>query len=524
MKIKLLILFFIFSFNQLISQSIPLSISSSDEMLKVLQLTGKISNNYSFCARPFYYNESLNQVKFLELVDSNFKYKSSLLFDANGKGNVNLMPIVVETKFNSDHPYGWNDGGMIMAKGLQTKLSSGVFAKYGLLSLQLLPELYYASNPAYNTTAGYGDNSRNSQTKFYLGQSSLKIDLASISLGVSSENLWWGPGQFSSLLMSNNAPGFLHFTFNSNSPIKTPIGLFEWQLIGGNLNEDTARAFENNFMKPYFPKNESRYFNGLVLSYQPKWLKGFFLGLTRSVQISNNDLTKIGGSFIKKYLSVLTNAQQVVNAGSDKIPDDGSISIFTRWVLPKHQTEFYLEYGYNDVKANLRDFTTNANHSAAYIVGFKKVFTLTNNNLIDLSGEITQMSQSTSSIVRNAGNWYTSGDVAQGYTYQNQILGAGSGLGNNVQTIQVKKIAGINYWGLKLQRIQQDPKGLEGPASNLGLRKIQWNDFSIGVLAQKNFNHFLINGEMQFVQSSNYGWQSGSAFNLFAMIKCSYYF
>ncbi|WP_163277304.1 capsule assembly Wzi family protein, partial [Enterobacter hormaechei] len=72
------------------------------------------------------------------------------------------------------------------------------------------------------------------------GQSSFRLNYKVLSVGISSENLWWGPGIYNSLLMSNNAPGFWHLTFNSRKPLKTPIGDFEWQLIGGKLVEDTS--------------------------------------------------------------------------------------------------------------------------------------------------------------------------------------------------------------------------------------------------------------------------------------------
>ncbi|WP_404877454.1 capsule assembly Wzi family protein, partial [Klebsiella pneumoniae] len=78
-----------------------------------------------------------------------------------------------------------------------------------------------------------------------------------LSVGISSENLWWGPGIYNSLLMSNNAPGFWHLTFNSRKPLKTPIGDFEWQLIGGKLVEDTSALLEiKNLTTNYYnPQN-----------------------------------------------------------------------------------------------------------------------------------------------------------------------------------------------------------------------------------------------------------------------------
>jgi hypothetical protein len=233
---------------------------------------------------------------------------------------------------------------------------------------------------------------------------------------------------------------------------------------------------------------------------------------------------KVG--FVNKYLPVFIGASPTDNASAASIPADGAFSFFTRWILPKHHAEFYLEYGYNDFKQNLRDLATNANHSSAYIIGFKKIVVLPNKKLLDISTELTQMAQTTSYVVRSAGNWYEHGGVSQGFTYQNQIMGAGSGMGNNVQTIQVKKINGFNFVGVKFQRIQQDPKGgiAYGPFSSLGMRDFQWNDLAIGFLGQHRWNKLLVNGEMQLVNSKNYGWQPGNAFNLFIQLKASYLF
>ncbi|KAF0237731.1 MAG: hypothetical protein FD183_1538, partial [Chitinophagaceae bacterium] len=363
-----------------------------------------------------------------------------------------------------------------------------------------------------------GSNSGKALSKAYLGQSSVRLNLGPVSVGVSSENLWWGPGQFSSLMMSNNAPGFKHITFNSTRPLKTLIGSFEWQLIAGKLDEDTSAAFENFYMKPLLPKNDSRYINGIVLTYQPSFMPHFFVGLTRTEHLYQTD-QKLKTGFINKYLPVFEASSPVANANSSSIPSDGAFSFFTRWILPKHQAEFYAEFGYND-----RDIAVNPSHSAAYILGAKKIIVQKNNQLIDIAAEITQMAQSASSVLRNSGNWYEHGGVTQGLSYQNQNLGAGSGFGNNVQTLQVKKIHGFNMIGVKMQRIQQDPKGFKGPSNLLAMRPIQWNDIALGFLGQHRFNKLLINGEMQLVHSKNYGWEQGNAFNVFVQCKASYFF
>ena len=81
-----------------------------------------------------------------------------------------------------------------------------------------------------------------------------------------------GSGIRSSLFMSNNAPGFLHAYIRSTRPAKTPIGDFEWQLIGFRLDSDSTRQYENMNLKmtrESYPATW-RYQCAFVISYQPK--------------------------------------------------------------------------------------------------------------------------------------------------------------------------------------------------------------------------------------------------------------
>jgi hypothetical protein len=516
-------LFFVSSI--VLGQSIPVGQAGTDEMLRVLQLTGKLNPANSFTARPFNYNKKFNRANFYHLIDSSENMR--LADFTSGKYlQFSVLPLEINTRYNSHHPYGWNDEGMIKSKGFANEISAGVYARVGPLSIQLQPEYVTVANPEYETTAGYGFNSGKKFSKFYLGQSAIRLNFGPVSVAASTENLWWGPGQFSSLLMSNNAAGFEHLSLHTNRPLKTPIGSFEWQLVAGKLTEDSLGINESNYLKPFsFNKTEWRYFNGLVLSYQPSFMKGFFFGVTRVDHIYNSQAQN-RGSFLKNWLPVLTLSSSNQNGDPTQVASNGDAyaGFFARWILPKHQAEFYIEYGYNDFKQNVRDFLANTNHSSAFIAGFKKVVTLQNNQLLDISGEVTQMAQSTSYIVRTAGNWYEHFLMNQGLTNQNKILGAGSGMGNNVQTLQIKKITGFNHLGLKLQRIQQDPKKLNGPINNIGIRDVQWTDFSLGLLGQKKWNKFLLKGEMQFVNSKNYGWENNDRFNLYALVNMLYFF
>src|SRR5690606_8227007 len=106
-------------------------------------------------------------------------------------------------------------------------------------------------------------------------------------MGAATENIWWGPGQFNALTFSNNAQGFPHLTLNTTKPAKTFIGNFETQLIIGQLKNsgyDPSQfpTLNAEYFKPF--SGEWRYLNALMLSYNPKWIPGLFVGFTRTFQ------------------------------------------------------------------------------------------------------------------------------------------------------------------------------------------------------------------------------------------------
>jgi hypothetical protein len=247
------------------------------------------------------------------------------------KVQVTGLPFTLITQYNSHHPFGWNDGAMIPAKGVQTFVRAGIYLRYGIMEVQLAPEWVYATNKLYDTSIKWGSNTGGVYNKVFPGQSAAGIRFGSVSIGVSSQNLWWGPGMRSSLLMSNNAPGFLHAYIRSNRPAKTPIGNFEWQLIGSRLDSDSTRPYENRNLKlttESYPATW-RYQSAFVISYQPKWIPGLFLGMTRSLQRYHKDIGLGGNNFLKKYVPVLTKAVQKKNEQNDDAENTDQLASFS---------------------------------------------------------------------------------------------------------------------------------------------------------------------------------------------------
>jgi hypothetical protein len=184
-------------------------------------------------------------------------------------------------------------------------------------------------------------------------------------------------------------------------------------------------------------------------------------------------------------------------------------------VFPKHHAEFYIEYGKNDYGVNIRDYINGPTHSSAYTVGFRKLIPQTEKKYIRIEAELTQMSQSPDHLVRDARNWYRHWQIFQGYTHNNQILGAGAGFGTDVQTFAATWVNGNIRNGFLVQRFDRDPVG----------RPVKWTDISIGWMPQWEYKNLLIGAKLQLIRSNNYAWEKGdNSFNLHTRVMVQYNF
>jgi hypothetical protein len=440
---------------------------------------------------------------------------------------VNFLPVTLQTQFNSDHPYGWNDGIMIPAKGLQTVLSGGIHLKYGILTIQFRPELLMAANSDFETFnknhydvifARYYDIYNNidlpvrfgtgSYNRFRPGQSSIRFNYGSMSLGLSTENLWWGPGIRNSLLMSNTAPGFMHVTLNTIKPIQTPIGSFEGQLIGGKLNNSGFGPLEPDHYyfgtDLYVPKpTDWRYLAGIVLTWQPKWIPGLFLGFDQSSQTYGKDLNGI------KSILPLFSPVKSTDAPNEAInKQDERSALFMRWLWTQEKAEIYFEWGHNNYTGDLMQALLSPNESRAYIFGLRKMVTFNaakNENLL-IGVEVTQMAETNIDKIKAGNEWYTSTGIRSGYTNYGEPLGAGIGPGGNLQSLEVSWVKGLKRLGLQFERyIHNDDFYYYAFYDSYDFRR-HWVDLSIAANGEWDYGHFIFNAKLAAVKSLNYQW------------------
>lgn len=508
-KIFVLAAFLGCSAARLWAQSLPVG-SAADQYLRFLQLTNQTQNSSGLVSRPLSYNHSEEQC------DSalNSLVRTALHYSFRKNIYAGILPLSLDQQYVSHHPFYQNDGAMIPAKGYQMQLSGGVYAKLGPLSFQLRPEFVYAANQPYQHNENFGSVPKGAYRQVFPGQSALGLAAGPVALTVSTENLWWGPGMHHSLVMTNQAPGFLHAKLHSRRPLKTPIGQFEWTLLGGRLQSNPSLPFDNENLM-YKPADVfDRYLNAFVVSYQPKFIRGLSIGVTRGMQQYEHEVESSGESMFRKYLPVILKPIQKKNAMDDDTKTtDQLASAFFRWLWRKSKAEIYAEYGYNDYKKNIRDFTMNMPHAAAYMVGFKKAIALPDKGFVEAGIELLQMSQSPDLLVRNAGNWYEHGGIQEGYSNGGQVMGAA--FASNAQTFQLSYQKGLQRTGFVLQRFQRDPVRAAP----------RWNDWVVSFSHSKPFKGFYLQGQLQCIRSKNYGWeQERNPVQIFAKTGVHYYF
>lgn len=530
MKQKLLFVYtLLLLVNHLHGQTIPLGTPVIQDYLRRQQLLGNLDSSFSFNYRPLVTGK--NGLTIDSLVFDSNQYFQTISSFANGKGKIKSLPLEFRMAYDTDHPDSRNDGAMIRSRGLQTYLSAGLYTEWGPLTIQLKPEFIFAENNDYQ---GFPEKPRHFETtwqsryaffnqideperygngnyvKSTLGQSSLRFNHWGLSLGLSTENIWWGPAIQNSIMMSNNAQGFPHITLNTQKPIKSIIGSFEGQLLTGKLNGSgfdppaTDVLFRGHTQ--FVPKSKDwRYFQAVTFSYSPKWISGISLGFTRWVQQYHNN-AKLSKDYFPAF-SALFRKKNPNEYGSE-LQQDEAASIFSRWVWTDAKAELYFEFGKNDAAINLRDLLVDSNHSRAFTFGINKLFELDKiDKLIQFNFEWTQASQTESRLFREAQAWFIHSKVTHGYTNNGEVLGSALGPGGNAQYIEVSWIRGMNRIGGALERYVHNNDFATYAFDGTSDFTRYWVDYSLYGFIDWKFDRFFISGTLFYTKSFNYQWE-----------------
>lgn len=455
------------------------------------------------------------------------------------KGYLSLENVSYSRYYNDSLGTGYNNGSFFQATGWQDRFSLGVRAKLGGLEINLQPELVLAQNKVQAAIADivrFSDPNYFSRfyfmninvidlpsrfgtksiTKIFPGQSSIQYHIAGFSAGVSTENIWWGPGTRNSLVMTNQAPGFLHLALQTDKPLLTKAGSFEAQLIYGRLDSSGIEPIENIrqasiWPGAYFPRSSqsNRDIAAMMITWQPKWIPNLYLGFAASYYFYTNKTDSLGNPFPEyPYTS---SAQSSYETGL------GSLSF--RYAMPSDKAEIYFEIGRGDKPATIFNLFGDT-IPLAYTGGVRKLIQLKKRDqFIEFSAEITHLQLPDPRLIFTEANpygipktksWYTHPAMRQGYTNYGQMLGAGIGPGSNSQTLNISWVKGSNKIGLHAERVihNEDFYYYHYINSTIGLGSANrhWTDLSYGLHGQLSYKNLFFACDITSVSALNYQW------------------
>ena len=517
-------------FQKVQAQTINLNEGFIQQNLRTAQLLGEFDPSVSFTSLPIHTGKIGVKID-SSLIGSN-EYGATLKTFFGKHGAFKILPVDFIMEYSSHHPYSRNNGSMIPNRGYQQLVSFGFHAELGPLSIQFKPESIYAENRNFE---GFPDShygitwarryrlwnfidmperfGENAYKKSLFGQSSIRLNYKGLSLGLSSENIWWGPSIRNSIMMSNQAQGFNHITFNTTRPVKTFLGNFEWQVVTGRLEASGFRPPVPNQTfggtNLYFPKNDDwRYYQGLTFTYSPKWIDGLSLGFIRWVQMygefatTNSDYFPVFDGLFRK------NDRYGLTSDSLEGERDQGAGIFGRWVWQDAKAEIYGELNYNDAKYNLRDLILDSDHARAYTIGIHKVFQKDSTSKIyEFSWEKTVMQQTSSRLLRDAGSWYVHSKVRHGYTNNGEVMGASIGPGSNSQYFEFAMIDKLDKYSIAFEVIDQDNDFFMYAFEEAQDFRRYWKDFNVHFSVQKKIKNYWGRINVVYSRSLNYQWE-----------------
>ncbi|HEY0779397.1 MAG TPA: capsule assembly Wzi family protein, partial [Gemmatirosa sp.] len=397
-----------------------------------------------------------------------------LLPGPTGGYHVTWLAPEVRVTDNSALPTSDNDGALWAGRGTSVLARAGAALRAGAVTVIVAPEFVRASNlPFQSTPSGptgqfpatgpfaspfftgvysadlpirFGDQP---YTLVIPGQSSIFVTYGAVATGLSSENMWWGPGLQNAILLSNAAEGFPHAFVRTAHPLRTKIGDIEAQYFLGGL---TRSLYYDPHGRP-----DDRFLNGAAVTLRLRAEPGLTLGLARMVLSAEHDQ----GAVVVHALDVLTRYESLGKADTLVEPrgTDQLASAFARWVFPSAHAELYGEFARLELPRTIRDFLIAPMNTGAYTIGGARAFRTPDAGAVRVALELTNLEQTRYFTDRPPPpDYYTGRAAGAGFTSRGQPLGAAIGPGSSSQWI------GADYFGargrlgvyLRRERLQND--------------------------------------------------------------------
>ncbi|HLL82907.1 MAG TPA: capsule assembly Wzi family protein, partial [Longimicrobium sp.] len=424
--------------------------------------------------------------------------------------------------WNSALPFSLNQGGMVAGRGSSVRLSGGVRAERGALSLTLVPVLITEENASFDLRPYSEDQSRHElsspwhwgtesadlpsrfgrsrRNRMGLGESSVSARAGAVRGGASTESQWWGPGVRNALVMSNNAGGFPHLFLGTSRPVRTRLGSIEGRWIVGRLSESA-----------YFDtlSNDQRTLAGIVATLQPAFDEGLTVGVSRTVYGPSGSPLRA----FDVFRGGIGHPNVIDEDAPPPDPDaplpgyerDQVFAVFARWVFPAAGLEAYGEVARTDEPSSLRDLLVEPQRTQGYTLGLQWARPA-REGIVRFQGEATMLEQ-TDRYGKRLASFYSSRTVPQGYTHRGQVLGAAIGPGASSQWAAADFIRPEWRAGAVAARIRWENDALYrlGPTRNFHSHDVST---LLGARGGRRVRGMDVSGELLFALRRNYLFQN----------------
>jgi hypothetical protein len=341
---------------------------------------------------------------------------------------------------NSTFPVQEAVGPVWAGRGLTAAVQAGVYARWRRLSLQLAPVAFVAQNSDFplapNLAAGslrfadarfpyridhpqrFGDGAYG---RVDLGTSEVALDLAPMTLGVSTAPQRWGPAREYPLVLGAGAGGFPHAFVGTSVPLDLRVARLNARLIVGTLEQSAYSAAP--------PDLADRIASAAVVAISPRGVDGLELGFTRFFESA----APWSVSRILRPFSLGALVGAVGDTLANRLRENQMASLFFRWALPSAGLEVYGEWYREDSPGDLRKLVLKPDDLSAFTVGLQRVFTASPVRrrvfrVEMVNGELSHQERGQRGFLEPLPP-YIHSDVQQGHTQHGLLLGSSEAFG-----------------------------------------------------------------------------------------------
>ncbi|CAN5209735.1 hypothetical protein BH20GEM2_BH20GEM2_16900 [soil metagenome] len=448
----------------------PGGIFVGDELeryLRVLQVAG-VSEPYPWSIRGF----SPAEIEALAPAASEHPWGDRYRFvGGSAATQVRWVRPRLTTSYNSGFPFGGDDGAVWAGRGVTTAFQAGFSARAGPLSVTLAPIAFWTQNADFDLMPNgqddrlafadgqfptvidqpqrFGDGS---YSRIDPGQSTIRLDLPIVVVGVATANQFWGPATTYPLILGDNAPGYPHAFLGTSEPVNIGIGRMHGRFVWGELTQSDY--------SPVQAGETRRFASGLVGVFTPRGLPGLELGGSRFFHTPWPGRGLEFGDLILPLEGLFK-----VDRGDRGDEEDNQLaSIFARWELPRGGFEAYGEYAREDHNFDSRDLVLEPDHDSGYMLGVAKVWQRPKSRFWVFRGEVLNTRVSHLAQVRIQSPFYIHvNGLQQGHTQRGQVLGSPAAVGGSGATASVDLYHPRGRWALAWNRVlRQEREVLAG--------------------------------------------------------------